>query len=72
MEQLDRWLPIIIISIVFSAFGIVFMIAHNDNYNRFVHKCIEAEGVPVSMMTYTKGYGDSWACVKIDRKVEVK
>lgn len=72
MEQIETWAPVIIISIIVSAFVIVIFGARNDQYNTYVHKCIEAEGIPVNMMTYTKGYGDSWSCVKIDRKVEVK
>lgn len=71
-EQIDRWWPLIFIGIMLTVFGTVGFGARWLAYDGFVNTCLDNDGTPVKMMTYTKGYGDGWACVKIQGKVERK
>lgn len=71
-NNIDRWWPLIVIGIISTILGSLYLLSNQVSYDNYVHGCIEANGVPVKMMTYTKGYGDHWACVNISNKVDIK
>lgn len=68
----ERWVPVIVIGFLLLVFGVIIYGGRSIQYNEYVHKCIDAGGIPIGMLAYTKGYGDSWQCVEITRKVELK
>lgn len=69
-NTIERYMPLIFITILFSGFGYVFFIALPGSLKEdFINKCLDNSGVPVNVMTHVKGYREGWNCVEPSKTI---